>query len=147
MAETRVNNYEGMFLLGQAAASDFGGAISHIRQIIEKAGGKIAAMRKWDERRLAFEIDKQKRGIYILVYFSCPAQALATIERSCNLSEQVLRELIIRADHLTPDEVLAADAQKELEAEAKLRASQPQMAVAATPVPAAGAEEEESEEV
>jgi hypothetical protein len=47
-----------------------------------------------------------------------------TIQRSIedNLSEKILRHLIVRADHLTVDEMRAADAQKELEVEAKLRA-------------------------
>ncbi|HYE01918.1 MAG TPA: 30S ribosomal protein S6 [Phycisphaerales bacterium] len=122
MAEIRTNTYEAMFLLGQAQAADLGGAVAHIREVLGKAGATIVAMRKWDERRLAFEIQKQKRGVYILVYFTCNARNLAQIERSFNLSERVLRHLIIRADHLTPEEIQAADSQKELEVEARLRA-------------------------
>ncbi len=138
MAITRTFTYEGMFLLSQAVAANLGEAVAHLRQIIEKAGGNIIAMRKWDERRLAYEINKQKRAIYILVYFSAPAPRMHEIERSCNLSEQIMRNLIIRADHLTEDEMKASDGQKELEVEAKLRASQvstaPTMtAIAATP--------------
>jgi small subunit ribosomal protein S6 len=146
MAETRVNNYEAMFLLSQAQAAEFGGAVNYIRTTLEKGGATIIAMRKWDERRLAFEIDKQKRGIYILCYFSANAQAVGPIERSFNLGEQVMRQLIIRADHLSLDEMKAADGSKELEAEAKLRATQPQ----AVPAPAAedrredGVEEDEA---
>lgn len=133
MAETRIYNYEAMFLFSQATAADLGGVIAHIREILDKAGAQIIAMKKWDERRLAYEIDKQKRGVYILVYFSCNARNLAQIERSCNLSEKILRQLIIRADHLTLDEMKAADAQKELEAEARLRAER---APAQAPKPA-----------
>jgi small subunit ribosomal protein S6 len=132
MAEQRVYNYEGMFLVSQAAASDFKGVVDHIRSIIEKQGGTIVAMRKWDERRLAYEIDKQKRGLYILTYFSAPNVALAQIERNCNLSEQIMRVLLLRCDHLSIDEMKAADDAKGLETEAKLRASQPAMATADT---------------
>ncbi|MBC7835197.1 MAG: 30S ribosomal protein S6 [Phycisphaerales bacterium] len=121
MADIRIFNYEAMFLLSPAVAADLGGAVTHIREILDKAGATIIAMKKWDERRLAFEINKQKRGVYILIYFSCNARNLSQIERSSNLSEKILRHLIIRADHLTMDEMLAADAQKELEVEARLR--------------------------
>lgn len=133
MAEKRICNYEAMFLLSQAQAADFTAAIAHLRQLVEKFGGTVVAMRKWDERRLAFEIKKQKRGIYILAYFSAPTEKLAEIERACNLSEGILRVLIIRADHLTLDEMKAADDAKGLEMEAKLRATQPALA-AVTPV-------------
>jgi small subunit ribosomal protein S6 len=139
MAEKRTYNYEAMFLLGQAQAADFSAAIAHVRQLVEKHGAVIYGMRKWDERRLAYEIKKQKRGIFILCFFSAPAERMGEIERACNLSEGIIRVLITRADHLTVDEMKAADDAKGLEAEAKLRASQPALAAAGlsepTPVP------------
>ena len=128
MAEKRTYNYEAMFLLGQAQAADFAAAIAHVRSLVEKHGAVIHAMRKWDERRLAFEIKKQKRGIFLLAFFSGPAERMGEIERACNLSEGIIRVLITRADHLTLDEMKAADDAKGLEAEAKLRASQPALA-------------------
>jgi small subunit ribosomal protein S6 len=136
MPTTRVYNYEGMFVLNQTVAADFGGAIEHIREVLTRAGATILGMKKWDERRFAYEIQKQKRGVYILVFFSCPAPNLAVIERSCNLSEKILRTLIVRADHLSVDEMRAADAQKELEVEARLRAERPASA-ADEPLPGA----------
>lgn len=128
MAEKRTYNYEAMFLLGQAQAADFGAAVAHVRQLIEKHGATIHALRKWDERRLAYEIKKQKRGLFLLAFFTAPAERMVEMERACNLSEGIIRVLITRADHLTLDEMKAADDAKGLEAEAKLRASQPALA-------------------
>ena len=123
--DQRVSNYEAMFLIGQGAAAQLPEILTFLRQMIEKAGGKIIAMKKWDERRLAYEIDKQKRALYILTYFSVPTVNVGQIERACNLNEQIMRVLITKADHLSEDEMRAADAMKDLEAEAKLRATQP----------------------
>lgn len=134
MIDARINNYEAMFVLSQAVAADLNGAVSHIRQIIEKAGGTILAMRKWDERRLAYEIDKQKRAYYLLVFFQAPGPRVTEIERSCNLSEQIMRTLILTAEHLSVEDMKSADAPKELEMEAKLRSSQP-APIAVTPIP------------
>lgn len=147
MAEKRTYNYEAMFLLSQAQAADFAGAVAHVRQLVEKHGANILALRKWDERRLAYEIKKQKRGIYLLCYFSAPAEKMGEVERSCNLSEGILRVLITRADHLTVDEMKALDDAKGLETEAKLRASQPAMAAAPVTEPPAAEEEDMDEEV
>ncbi len=127
-------NYEAMFLLSQSVAADLGGAVEHLKSILNKAGATLIAMRKWDERRLSFEIDKQKRGTYILAYFSSDPIKVSHVERDCNLSEQVLRTLILRVDHLSVDEMQAADGQRELETEAALRrarASEPAGAGAA----------------
>lgn len=117
----RKYNYEAMFLLSQAQAADLGAAVDHLREVIAHAGAELVAMKKWDERRLAYEVDKQKRGTYILAYFSSDPVNIATIERSCNLSEKILRTLITRCDHLTLDQMKAADGQQELATEAELR--------------------------
>ncbi|MBX3358028.1 MAG: 30S ribosomal protein S6 [Phycisphaeraceae bacterium] len=137
MAEMRTYNYEGLFLLSQGVAADLSGAVAHIREVLDRAEAKIIAMRKWDERRLAYEIDKQKRGVYILAYFSCPAKNMGQLERAFNLSEKVMRNLIIRCDHMTLEEMQAADGQKEIEVEARLRAERPARPEGDTPAPAA----------
>jgi small subunit ribosomal protein S6 len=131
----RVYQYEAMFLLSQAVAADLSGAIDHIKEVLARASAEIIALKKWDDRRLAYEIAGQKRGIYILAYFKAAGPDVAKIERDCNLSEKIMRVLILRADHLTNDEMLNADGRKELDVEAKLRADKP-----ATPaeVPANG---------
>src|SRR5688572_8310225 len=101
MPPVRTYSYEAMFLIGQAAAANLPDVIDHIKDIFHRAGAELVAMKKWDERRLAFEIKKQKRGLYILTYFKAQNTALPGIERDCNLSERILRVMILRADHLT----------------------------------------------
>lgn len=133
MAKNQVYNYEAMFLLSQAVAADLNAALDHIREIVARGHGEIIAMRKWDERRLAYEIDGQKRGYYVLVYFKAPGPQLSHIERDCNLSEKIMRTLITRCDHLTLEQIQSADARKELELEAKMRQDRPVL----TPAPAA----------
>jgi len=106
--DQRIGNYEAMFLIGQGAGSQLTEVIASIRQMIERAGGRLISMKKWDERRLAFEIDKQKRALYILAYFSAPTVNIVQIERGTNLSEQIMRVLITKADHLSEDEMRCA---------------------------------------
>ena len=55
------------------------------------------------------------------MYFEAAPNALAHIERDCNLSEQVLRSMVIRAEHVTREQMEAADGQIELADEIKLR--------------------------
>lgn len=139
MSKVRTYNYEAMFLLSQAVAADLNGAIDHIKEIISRGQGEIIAMRKWDERRLAYEIKGQKRGYYVLVYFKAPGNQIAHVERDCNLSEKIMRAMILRCEHLTVEQMQAADARKELEVEAKMRSERP--VIAPAPAPAAAAAE------
>lgn len=122
--ETRTGTYEVMFLASQAAAASFGDLVAHINHLIERANGEVLAMKKWDDRRLAYEIDKQKRGVYILAYVSCPTDMVAHLERDVQISDQVMRVLVTTADHLTDEEIKSHDDRTGLDTEAKLRAEQ-----------------------
>lgn len=121
-APAKTYTYEAMFMISQAVAADFSGAIAHINEILSRGHAELISMKKWDERRLAYEIKGQKRAIFILAYFKATGDGFAHIERDCNLSEKIMRTLIVRCDHLTIEEMQAADGRKDLEIEAKLRA-------------------------
>src|SRR3954464_6933263 len=99
--------YEAMFLFGSGAANDLDAAHKTVRGIIERHGGEIIVLKKWDERKLAYELSKQKRGVYIIAYYTAPGASVGAIERDVNLSEEVLRVLISRADHLNKTEMEA----------------------------------------
>lgn len=122
MATATANLYEVMFLIGQSTAANLSGVLEHINHIVERAEGEVVAMQKWDERRLAYEIDKQKRGLYILLYVKLAGEAVASFERDCTLSEMILRTLIVRAEHMTDEEAAAFDRRDDLAVEAKMRA-------------------------
>lgn len=107
-AEKKLNQYEAMFLVGP---SDLEHAIGLCRSIIERHQGQIILIKKWDERRLAYELGGQKRGTYIIAYFRAPGAAVVGIERDVNLNEEVLRVLVTRADHLNEQEMAAVEPQ------------------------------------
>lgn len=114
--------YEIMFLIGQGTAARLAEVLEHINTLFERSEFELVAMKKWDERRMAYEIDKQKRGVYLLAYVNAEPGTIAGFERDCNLSEEIMRVLILRADHLTIEEVQSLDARDELAVEARLRA-------------------------
>jgi small subunit ribosomal protein S6 len=94
--------YEGLFLIDAAeAASDWDGVTEMIKRILEKGSAEILSLRKWDERRLAYDIGGKDRGTYILVYFNAPTASIANIERDFRLSERIMRSMIIRGDQIT----------------------------------------------
>jgi len=110
-AVVALNQYEAMFLLGTGFAADLDGALKLVRGIVEKHEGQVLVLKKWDERKLAYEISGQKRGLYVLCYFKSPGEAVTAIERDVNLSDQILRVLVTKADHLNPEEMAAVEPQ------------------------------------
>ena len=140
MSETRINAYEGMFLFPQTVAADLQSAADHVLEILSKGGAEIVSLCKWDERRLAYDIQGNKRGVYFLTYFKCDAQKLSAIERDTRLSEKLLRSMITRADHLTADQMAAMEGRQQLADEIALRKTQPVTEAAPEPVAAESAE-------
>jgi len=147
MSETGVKYYEGMFVFAQAM--DLGDGIDRLNEIFSRANATLLAMSKWDERRFAFPIKKHKRGVFILTHFSCDPSMLVQIERDCNLSELILRALVIRADHLTEEEMRSHDAREALVDDVKLRRERAASRAAdrASRAAAAAAREEQGQNV
>src|SRR5205823_4482249 len=93
MAE-RMNQYEAMFLFGPVATQEPQTALDLPRQLIERHGGQVLVIKKWDERRLAYEMERQKRGTYVIAFYKGPGSSVSAIERDVNLSETILRVMI-----------------------------------------------------
>lgn len=93
--------YEAMFLFDSSmAAKDGQDGETHLKELLAKHGVEIHSFEKWDERRLAYEINRVRRGIYFLVVCKMEPERIAALKRDCNLSEHVLRHLIIQDDKL-----------------------------------------------
>ena len=107
----KLNQYEAMFLFPPTGTMELQGSLDFAKQIIERHGGQIIVLKKWDERKLCYEIGGQKRGLYIIAYFRAPGEAVAHIERDAKLSEQVLRVMVMRAAHLNETEMNAVEPQ------------------------------------
>ncbi len=127
-------------MLPQSATADMRGAVDQVLGILTKHGAEVIAVKKWDERRLAYEVKKQKRALFVLVYFEVNGRALGEIERDCNLSELILRKLITTAEHMTREEMLEADAREDIAVEASLRDAEAPAAEAAAEPASAPAE-------
>lgn len=98
--------YEGMFLVDSAeAASDWDGIIGAIKKILDRAEAEIVSFKKWDDRRLAYDIRRTARGTYILSYFRVDGKQIQGIEKGVQLSEKILRVLILSADHMTAEDI------------------------------------------
>jgi small subunit ribosomal protein S6 len=88
-----------MFLLDTSkVAGDVAAADKAIRGILDRNHAEVLIARTWDERRLAYPIGTQKKGLYYLTYFSSEGKNLTGIDRDCKLNEMIMRQLVLRID-------------------------------------------------
>jgi small subunit ribosomal protein S6 len=96
--------YEGMFILDPTKyARDPSAASQQVADLITQAGGTILAARLWDERKLAYPIKGHKRGAYWLTYFKMAGGGLTQLERQCQITDDILRSLILKVDSRIAD--------------------------------------------
>ena len=100
-----MNTYEAMFVMDSGVASDWQLVEGEIQRLTDRAEAELLCCRRWDERRLAYDIGSHKRGCYVLTYFRADPSRITGLERDAQLSENVLRMLVLRADHVTEEEI------------------------------------------
>ncbi len=76
--------------------------IERVRRLIEGQSGVIGGIHEWGLRELAYEIEKERRGFYVLVEYTGTAAAVAELERNLKLSDAVLRFVSVRQEKDTP---------------------------------------------
>jgi len=95
-----------MFLVDSGkAASDWDGVNAAINKILDRAEAEIVSMRKWDDRRLAYDIRRTSRGTYMLCYFKAEGRKIQGIEKDVQLSETVIRVLILSTEQMTKEDI------------------------------------------
>ncbi len=87
-------------------------------QLIEKEGGKVTKRENWGVRTLAYRIQKNRKGTYVLFNLDAPANAVQELDRVTRLNEDVLRHLTVKVDVLEegPSIVLAPKSRKDEDA-------------------------------
>ena len=96
-----MKRYEAMFLFDNTTVHQWPEMEAEVARLFERIGAEQLVCVKFDERKLAYEINKRKRGTYVLTYFDADPNRINDLERDVRLSEVVLRVMVLKADKLT----------------------------------------------
>ena len=93
------NVYECLFILdSNRYARDPQAVAQGISDMVTNNDGEILVTRLWNEQKLAYPINGNRKGTYWLTYFSMEGTSLSAFERSCRLNDNVMRNLTIKID-------------------------------------------------
>jgi small subunit ribosomal protein S6 len=73
-------------------------AIDKVKKLIDQAGGKITKEENDGKKRLAYTVAGQEFGVYYFIDVALPAEAPAKISSTLNITDEVLRYLLVRVD-------------------------------------------------
>ena len=94
-----VRRYELMLVIRPDVADDRSQAvIDRTTRTVAGAGGQIVKVSPWGRRRLAYPIDSYREGSYHIILFDAPAEVVAEMERSLNITEEVMRHMVVKIE-------------------------------------------------
>ena len=93
------NSYETVFILSTKLGEDgIASLVQKFKDLIA-ANGTVDGVDEWGKRRLAYEIDYEQEGYYVLVNFTAPHEFPAELDRIYKITEGVIRSLIIAKEN------------------------------------------------
>ena len=96
--------YESTFIARPDISSQqVDGLAEQLREILTEAGGAVAKTEYWGLRSLAYRIKKNRKGHYYFMNIDAPPDAIAAMERTMRINEDVIRYLTVRVDEHDPN--------------------------------------------
>lgn len=93
-----MQEYELTVLVHPDRESELEKALTTIRDLVTTNGGKVNKEDNWGKKKLAYSIKKQDFAIYVLMDVELPAEAPLKISNTLNISEDVIRYLLVKVD-------------------------------------------------
>ncbi len=110
-----MKTYEAMLLLdNREVKKGWAPLKEQVDAVLRKNGAEIVVAKRWDERKLAFEIKKQRRATYYLAYLKADPESVSTIRHALALTGPVLRHLILTCEEV-PSEAYEPEREFEID--------------------------------
>ena len=93
-----MREYELTVVLHPDLESDLEPTLKKVRGIVTDNGGKIVKEDNWGKKRLAYRINKEDFGLYVYFDLELPAEAVAKVNATFNITDEALRFLLVSVD-------------------------------------------------
>ncbi len=90
-----MKKYESIYILRpELGEEETAALVTKFKDLVEEHG-TMTELDEWGKRRLAYLIQKQAEGYYVRMVFEAPVDFPAELDRIYNITEGVMRSLII----------------------------------------------------
>ena len=91
--------YETIYILRPNTANEGVAEVNtRIKGVIEGMGGKVIKVDNWGKRRLAYEVAKERKGIYLYWLYLAQPGVVEECERNLRMLDNVIRYLTVKVD-------------------------------------------------
>jgi small subunit ribosomal protein S6 len=93
-----MNQYEIAVLYHPDLEVDLSKAEERVTKIFTGNGGKVTATDNWGKKKLAYPIKGQDHAVYVFYTVEMPGEGVKKVESTLNITDEVIRYLIVRPD-------------------------------------------------
>lgn len=93
-----MKEYELTVLIHPDLEADLDAPLAKVRDIVTSAGGKITREDNWGKKKLAYPIKREEFAVYVYMDVELPADAPLKISNTLNITDEVLRYLLVKVD-------------------------------------------------
>jgi small subunit ribosomal protein S6 len=100
-APNRAREYETIYILKPDIDADSAEKIgSRVAEVVTRESGRLTKVESWGRRRLAYDIGKQRRGVYIYLKYLGGGKVVSEVERNLRLPDGVIKyqTVLVRSD-------------------------------------------------
>ena len=91
--------YESIFIINPNIPDDETNAvIKKMQDIVAKQGGELVKFEDWGNKKLAYEVRKQKRGHYVFFQIKGAPAVITELERNYKLTDTVIKYMTVKLD-------------------------------------------------
>ncbi len=93
-----MNQYEVAILYHPDLEVDLSKAEEKVTKLFTSNGGKVSNTDNWGKRKLAYPIKRQEHAVYVFYTVEMPGEGVNRVESALNITDEVIRYLIVRPD-------------------------------------------------
>ena len=101
--------YESIFIARQELTDkEIENILSNLKEVLKKNGSKLVDTESWGLRNLAYKIEKNKKGHYVVLKIDGNGNAIHELERNMRIDENIIRYLSIKTNEINKEPSILA---------------------------------------
>ncbi len=94
-----MNLYENIVIINSSLSDEeIEAATEKIKDLITAEKGEILKVEPWGRRKLAYELNKQTRGFFVLLLFNAPSTVVKKLEDFYKVYDPVFKYMVVRLE-------------------------------------------------
>jgi small subunit ribosomal protein S6 len=92
-----MQTYESIFIIRpNLTEEEVTKVVEKMKSMVEKSGGTLLQSENWGKRKLAYEVEKEKKGTYVVFRFNGDGKIINALEHNYRMEDAIIKFLTVK---------------------------------------------------